>query len=158
MEFRILDLSSDDDFAIFQRQSGKLYTELFGAAFVPSASAYASVREQARVAATPNWCFVGESATDDEPVAFFTLAESFALFAGGRYLILGELWVHPAHRSRGVGEAVVEFCRGFCRERGYRRVDVTAPPDPKWDRSFQFYVKRGFSPTGRKLKLMISET
>jgi GNAT superfamily N-acetyltransferase len=156
MEFKALELRIDEDFATFCEYITKLYTELFGPRAVPSAGVLSGYRAQSRGNAPKHWVFVAQaSKAAAEPIALFTLAESFALFAGGRYAILGELWVHPDHRSKGVGRQVIEFCDAFAREQGYRRIDVTAPVDAKWDRSYKFYLQRGFQPTGRKLKLLI---
>ncbi|HEX9148419.1 MAG TPA: GNAT family N-acetyltransferase, partial [Thermoanaerobaculia bacterium] len=38
-----------------------------------------------------------------EPVGVLTLTESFAIYAGGRYGVIDELYVAPGHRSSGIG-------------------------------------------------------
>lgn len=85
-----------------------------------------------------------------------TLAESFAAFAGGPYLIMGELWVDGEYRSRGVGTQLIRHCERFSIDHGYCRIDVSTPPDSRWDRTYAFYQTNGFVPTGRKLKLLCS--
>ena len=89
------------------------------------------------------------------PICLATLAESFSFFARGHYGIINELWVRSDARSRGAGARMIEHCAELGRKRGWRRIDVSAPADSKWDRSFEFYRKRGFLLTGRKLKYMI---
>jgi hypothetical protein len=42
------------------------------------------------------------------------------------------------------------------RERGWRRLDVTAPPGDAWRRTVAFYEKNGFVFTGPKLRLRIA--
>lgn len=158
MQIRALDLERDEDFTTLKRLISRLYSELFGAAEIPSETTFASFRRQAASTKVPHWCFVAEVRTGSETaevVALCTLAESFALFGKGRYAILGELWVHPEHRGRGVGGRVIEFLKEFARQKGYSRVDVSAPPDPKWDRTVEFYTRQGFVLTGRKLKLLL---
>jgi len=171
MQFRALDLTRDDDFATLRSCIGALYSELFGASAVPSEATFEDMREQSATSAVPHWSFVGErqsspspgdatsdasgDTTDDQIMTFVTLAESFAVFAEGRYAIIGELWVHPAHRSQGVGAQVIAFCGEFARKQGYKRLDVSAPPDAKWDRTFEFYRTQGLVWTGRKLKLLL---
>jgi len=84
-----------------------------------------------------------------------TLSESWAAYAGGRYGILNEMYVVPEHRSRQVGARLIAAVRAHGRKRGWRRLDVTAPESPRWDRSRRFYESLGFVFTGPKLKLLL---
>lgn len=84
-----------------------------------------------------------------------TLSESWAAYAGGRYGILNEMYVAPEHRSRRVGARLIEAVRQHGRRRGWRRLDVTAPESPRFDRSRRFYESLGFVFTGPKLKLLL---
>ncbi len=154
MQFRELSVRRDGE--EIAEYLGRLYSELFGPQAVLSDADFASVIEQWRRQPNAHWSFVAER-DNGEVAAFFNLAESLAFFAQGRYGILNELWVAPAERSRGVGKEVIAHCVRFGRRRGWRRIDVSAPPDARWDRSFAFYQKRGFSLTGRKLKILIDD-
>lgn len=152
MHFR--ELSATTQRETIARYLGLLYSELFGRSARLSSSECEAVLDAWADGERSHWAF--EDVDDaGEPRAFFTLAESFAFFAHGSYGILNELWVDPTLRSQGVGEAVIDFCARFGGERGWHRIDVTAPPDPKWDPTFEFYRKRGFVPTGPKLKLLV---
>ena len=84
-----------------------------------------------------------------------TLAESFAIYANGAYGILNEMLVIPAARSKGVGAELIEAAVAFGRERGWSRIDVTAPESERWLRSKQFYEKQGFTFAGPKLKIQL---
>jgi GNAT superfamily N-acetyltransferase len=84
-----------------------------------------------------------------------TLSESWAAYAGGAYGIVNEMYVVPEHRSRQVGAALIAAVREHGRRRGWRRIDVTAPESPRWDRSRRFYERLGFVFTGPKLKLLL---
>lgn len=85
---------------------------------------------------------------------FIALAESHALYAEGAFGIIPELYVRPAYRSLGTGEALVNAARQFAVEKGWTRLEVTTPPLPQFDRTLRFYEKQGFSIAGgRKLKL-----
>ena len=157
MSLKVSELSAQRDGAEIARYLRLLYAELFGPAAVLSAHDFEKALAQWAQGARPHWAFLmqDESARG---VAFFTLAESFAFFAHGSYGILNELWVNPEVRSEGVGEEVIGFCVQFARQRGWERIDVSAPPDAAWDRTFAFYQKRGFTFTGRKLKILIPAT
>ncbi len=91
----------------------------------------------------------------DEIVGVISLGECFAVFAGGSYGIINELYVIPEHRSRGVGRLLIERVVAVAKENGWRRLDVTAPLGEKWRRTVSFYIREGFLHTGPKLKKML---
>ena len=91
----------------------------------------------------------------DRPVGVATVSESWAAYAGGRFGLLNEMYVVPSHRSRRVGALLIAAAREHGRRRGWRRLDVTAPESPRWDRSRRFYERQGFVFTGPKLKLIL---
>lgn len=89
-----------------------------------------------------------------EPLGFLALYESYALYTEGAYGTIPEFYVRPAHRSNGVGAALLEQARRLGQSRGWRRLEVTTPPLPQFDRTLAFYQREGFSISGgRKLKL-----
>ena len=98
-------------------------------------------------------------ALDDSgsPVGVITLAESFAIYAGGNYGIINELYVAPEYRSRGVGRMLLDAIKDFAREKGWERVDVTAPTGEKWRRTVAFYEREGFAFTGPKMKFLVDK-
>jgi len=130
-----------------------LYSELFDQQAVPSEDVFDNIFAQLK---DPNnhhdaYCLK----ENKESVAFFTLAESFSIFAHGKYGIINELWVNENYRSQGVGKTVIQEILNIGSERNWNRIDVSAPVDEKWDRTFNFYKKNGFSFTGRKLKVCL---
>lgn len=128
-----------------------LYSELFGASSIPTDEAFEQIFAQLD---NPNNPHEAYTLVDGSTViAFFTLVESFAIFAQGKYGIINELWVNQAYRSQGVGQKVINEICNIARQRHWQRVDVSAPADAKWDRTFSFYQKNGFTFTGRKLKI-----
>jgi len=84
-----------------------------------------------------------------------TFAESFAIYANGNYGIINEMVVMPAARSQGVGAALIQKVVSFGRERGWSRIDVTAPESERWASSRRFYEQQGFTFAGPKLKLQL---
>ena len=107
-----------------------------------------------RADAETHVAFLAET-DDGEPVGVLTLAEAFAIYAGGRYGIINEMYVAPGYRSTGVGALLIDAAAGHGRARGWRRIDVTAPESERWERTRHFYERRGFVFTGPKLKLRL---
>jgi ribosomal protein S18 acetylase RimI-like enzyme len=91
----------------------------------------------------------------DTAVGVLTLSESFALYAGGEYGVIDEMYVRPQHRGRGVGRALVDEAVAIARQRRWFRLDVTSPGDQSNRRAVRFYAKLGFEFTGEKLRLLV---
>ena len=90
----------------------------------------------------------------DVPIGFLALYQSYALYTEGIYGTIPEFYVRQAHRSKGVGTALLEQAKRLGRSREWRRLEVTTPPLPQFDRTLVFYQREGFSISGgRKLKL-----
>lgn len=90
------------------------------------------------------------------PVGFVALYESYALYAEGAFGTIPELYVRPDYRSRELGRRLISEARAFGVARGWRRLEVTTPPLPQFERTLAFYERAGFSVTGgRKLKLSL---
>ena len=90
-----------------------------------------------------------------DPVALFTLTETQAIYAGGKYACLDEMYVKPAYRSQAIGAAIIAKIKELASAKGWKRVDVTAPTEERWKRTVKFYEANGFVFTGPKLKLNI---
>jgi len=143
-------LSKVTDNKEIRKYIGLLYAELFDKQTIPSENVFDNIFSQLK---DPNnnhdaYCLK----ENNETIAFFTLGESFSIFAHGKYGIINELWVNEKLRSKGVGKTVIQQIIKIGTERGWKRIDVSAPADEKWDRTFNFYKKNGFTLTGRKLK------
>lgn len=89
------------------------------------------------------------------PVGVLTLSESFALYAGGEYGVIDEMYVKPGYRGRGIGEALVAEAVAVGRERHWFRLDVTGPADDRDGRVARFYERLRFEFTGSKLRLLV---
>jgi GNAT superfamily N-acetyltransferase len=97
--------------------------------------------------------FIPLLATDDEgmPLGVLTLSEGFAIYAGGAYGVIDEMYVRPPYRSQGIGTRLVEEAMTIARCRRWFRVDVTAPEGDDEAPAVRFYEKMGFEFTGKKL-------
>lgn len=90
-------------------------------------------------------------------VGVITIQEAFAFYAGGKYGIINELYIKPNFRSKGFGEILIKETIKIGKDKNWKRIDVTAPPENKWKRTEEFYIKNGFQYTGPKLKYLIKE-
>lgn len=89
-------------------------------------------------------------------VGFIAMVESHALYAEGTLGTIPELYVRPEFRSRHVGLDLVTQAKSFGQSRGWKRLEVTTPPLPLFDKTLAFYEREGFAITGgRKLKLTL---
>jgi GNAT superfamily N-acetyltransferase len=96
--------------------------------------------------------FVAHTA-DGKAIGFVSIYESYALYAEGAFGTIPELFVRPQYRSSSVGTSLVQACKELGAQRGWRRIEVTTPPLPEFDRTLNFYLQHGFSISGgRKLK------
>lgn len=104
------------------------------------------------VAQEKSFVFVarGDGSTD---LGFLALYESHAVYAGGVFGTISELYVRPAARSQGVGRGLIDAAQAFAHTRGWKRLEVTTPPLPAFERTLDFYRGLGFEISGgRKLK------
>jgi len=89
-------------------------------------------------------------------VGFIAMYESYALYAEGAFGTIPELFVRPGFRSQNIGSRLIEQAKALGHSRGWKRLEVTTPPIPQFDRTVSFYEKEGFEVTGgRKLKVVL---
>lgn len=99
------------------------------------------------------WYTVLTARQDKKAIGFAALHEVHSLYAEGSFGLLQEFYVSPACRSRGVGRQLLDAAKAHGRDRGWKRLEVTTPPLPAFDRALTFYQREGFVVTGgRKLK------
>lgn len=98
--------------------------------------------------------FVFVARTDEgAAVGFIALYESYALYAEGAFGTIPELYVRPEYREQNIGLQLVDAAKSFGAIRNWRRLEVTTPPLPQFDRTLAFYEREGFAISGgRKLK------
>lgn len=100
--------------------------------------------------------FIAEQLSASRQVGFLTLCESHSLYAEGVLGIIQELYVQPVYRSQRVGQLLLEKAKEFALARNWKRLEVTTPPLPQFDRTLRFYEQQGFGITGgRKLKILL---
>ena len=86
-------------------------------------------------------------------IGIVTLTESYAIYSGGPYGSIDEMYIHHAFRGKGIGRWAIGELKHIGRARRWKRIDVTAPTDEKWIQTVKFYESCGFLFTGPKFKL-----
>jgi len=89
---------------------------------------------------------------EGEAVGIITLSECFAVYTGGNYGIINEMYVLPEYRNKNIGAILIDKTKEIAAERNWGRIDVTTPVEKRWERTKSFYLKQGFEFTGEKLK------
>ncbi|MFQ3452993.1 GNAT family N-acetyltransferase [Bradyrhizobium sp. UFLA01-814] len=89
------------------------------------------------------------------PLGLMMITEFTAVYTLGVAATITELYVLPAHRSRGVAERLLGAAIDHGRLRGWNRLEVGAPSQPAWQRSLQFYKRNGFTEIGPRLRLKL---
>lgn len=137
-----------DDAVAVAHLVGSLFEELHDGEPVPEyrlGSVETVLRDTAR-----SFGFV--ACDDERPIGIVLLTEGVAIFAGGVFGQITELYVAPQYRSRGVASQLLRAVRSLGRERGWKRMDVGAPHQPRWSRSLHFYESEGFVEVGPRLR------
>ncbi|SOE57105.1 Ribosomal protein S18 acetylase RimI [Burkholderia sp. OK233] len=98
-------------------------------------------------------CFGYVALEGDSPVGVLLMTEGVAIYAGGAFGQITELYVRPEYRSGGLAAALVREAAKFGKERGWKRLDVGAPDQPRWARTLAFYLSAGFMEVGPRLRL-----
>ena len=93
---------------------------------------------------------------DGRPAGVVTLNQCAAIYAGGRFGEICELYVGPDDRSAGLGRRLIEAALDHARQCGWVRLEVGAPPQPRWQRTADFYLANGFTLVGPRLRHLLA--
>lgn len=100
------------------------------------------------------WVLLAKDKETGSITGFVSLYESYALYSEGAYGTIPELYVCPHWRSKNIGKNLLKKAVEFGREKGWRRLEVTTPPLPQFERTLDFYQANGFEISGgKKLKV-----
>ena len=120
MNLRI-DHAQPDDAPIIAQMVGELLREIMA---MVGTSAFGFHREETEARAR-SWMTDGKYSVllardgiRPEPLGFLALYESFALYAEGSFGTIPEFFVRPAHRSRGVGTALLSEAKRVGQAKG----------------------------------------
>ncbi len=91
--------------------------------------------------------------SDNTPVAVATIAETYALYAGGKIGVIQEFYVIPEFRRSGVGALLIEQVRTYGQQRSWSCIELCTPPLPEFERTLRFYQNNGLAAVGgRKMR------
>jgi GNAT superfamily N-acetyltransferase len=91
---------------------------------------------------------------DGQPVGVVTVT-TMLYVEWGRMAEIGDLYVLPEHRGRGIARALVQAAVAWSRELGCSAVEVVMTPEGEASHGLsQFYKALGFAETGRTISLM----
>lgn len=99
------------------------------------------------------WAFLAKS--NNENVGVITLHECAAIYAGGVFGEISELYVKPEFRSSNIGELLLNSALEKGNELGWKRLEVGSPPPNESPRTIKFYENKGFKCTGSRLRRLI---
>jgi len=89
------------------------------------------------------------------PCGVVLLNECAAIYAGGVFGEITELFIAPSHRSKGIAPKLLKAADDVALSRGWSRLEVGAPDQPAWRRSLEFYLKEGFEEVGPRLRKVL---
>jgi len=102
--------------------------------------------------------FVFIAKVDNKTIGFISMYESYALYAEGAYGTIPELYVKKEYRSLDIGKLLLKKAKEFAIAKNWKRLEVTTPPLPEFDRTLSFYENNSFEISGgRKLKIDIGD-
>lgn len=88
-------------------------------------------------------------------VGVMVLNECQAIYAGGKFGEISELYVRNDLRSKGLATCLVNQAVSIGRGKGWKRLEVGAPKQPEWQRTLAFYLRNDFLETGPRLRRLI---
>ncbi len=91
-----------------------------------------------------------KASEDKNIIGFITLSESQAIYCGGKYGLIDELYVLPEYRSEKVGSLLIEEVKKIGLDNRWMRIAVTAPSNNN-SRTMKFYEENKFAFAGPKL-------
>jgi len=92
----------------------------------------------------------------NQPIGVITLHECAAIYAGGVFGEISELYVKPEYRSLKVGALLLNSALEKGKALGWARLEVGSPPPNESPRTMQFYETNGFKCTGSRLRWLIA--
>jgi GNAT superfamily N-acetyltransferase len=91
----------------------------------------------------------------DSVIGVITMHECAAIYAGGIFGEISELYVEPQYRSLKIGDMLVNAAVEFAKKMHWQRIEVGTPPPEGSPRTLQFYERKGFKATGTRMRYLV---
>ena len=92
---------------------------------------------------------------EDEVIGVLTLNPCYAIYNGGEFGEICELYVKSEFRSAKVGKLLIDGAVKIAQQKSWGRIEVGAPSYAEWGRTIAFYKNYGFEEIGPRLGLSI---
>lgn len=102
-----------------------------------------------------NRTLIYKAIMDKKIVGMIVITESQAVYSGGYFGSIDEMYVEKEYRNQNVGERLIEKAVEIAKKKKWNRIDVTTPTDSN-PATLNFYMKSNFMFTGHKLKRKIN--
>ncbi|WP_084456957.1 GNAT family N-acetyltransferase [Desulfogranum mediterraneum] len=89
-------------------------------------------------------------------VGVITLNECAAIYAGGVFGEISELYVLPGHRSRSIGRRLLDAAADKASSLEWKRLEVGTPAPAAWPETVRFYEANSFKHTGARLRRLLA--
>lgn len=99
------------------------------------------------------WSFL--AMLDEQVAGIINLNECAAIYAGGKFGEITEMYVKPEYRSSAIGDKLIQQAKLFAKEKNWKVLEVGAPDLPRCQRTVNFYQRAGFSEVGPRLEMML---
>lgn len=93
--------------------------------------------------------------SENKPKGLITISEAFAIYNGGDFGVITELYVDRNSRSEGIGKLLLQSVFDFSDSMNWTKIEVGAPNAEEWPRTIEFYKRNGFKQKGPKLRIDI---
>ena len=91
------------------------------------------------------------------PIGVITLHECAAIYAGGLFGEISEMYIKPEYRSCAIGKLLIQASIRKAQELNWQRIEVGTPPPETWQRTVKFYENNSFKATGTRLRFLIEQ-
>lgn len=104
-----------------------------------------------RAMSQPGYCGLIATARNGEPIGYLGMNDRFAIYAGGAFAQITELYVVPEARRKGVAADLVTYAEARARMKSARSIELGAPPVDTHPGTQAFYGALGYLAVGPRM-------
>lgn len=97
--------------------------------------------------------FLAFEARSEKAIGLITITQGTAIYNLGDFGLITELYVDEEYRNHRIGKRLLEKAVTFAKEKGWKKVEASAPGKGNVDSIIRFYTENGFIEKGPKLGL-----